>query len=60
MTTHAGTLPRTSRWDGGWLNWVATVDHKKIGILYIATAFFFFLLGGLLALAIRTELWGPG
>jgi len=62
MTTHAGALPgaKTGRWETGWLNWVATVDHKKIGILYMATAWVFMLLGGLLALAIRTELSAPG
>ena len=58
MATHVGTLPRAGvgRWESGLLGWVATVDHKKIGLLYIATAFVYFLLGGLLALFIRTEL----
>jgi cytochrome c oxidase subunit 1 len=40
--------------------WVTTTDHKKIGILYITTAFTFFLLGGIMALFIRTELAVPG
>jgi cytochrome c oxidase subunit 1 len=35
------------------------VDHKRIGILYGATAFFFFLLGGLEALIIRIQLARP-
>jgi cytochrome c oxidase subunit 1 len=58
MATHVGTLPRVgaSRWESGLLSWVATVDHKKIGLMYIATAFVYFLLGGLLALYMRTEL----
>ncbi|MGH2796394.1 MAG: cytochrome c oxidase subunit I [Thermoleophilaceae bacterium] len=43
----------------GVLEWVATVDHKKIGILYLGTTFFFFLAGGLLALLIRTQLATP-
>jgi len=61
MTTHAGALPQSpSRWSEGWLNWAATVDHKKIGILYMVTAWVYFLLGGILALLIRTELWRPG
>ena len=36
--------------------WLVTVDHKRIGILYIATAGFFFALSGFLALLIRTQL----
>jgi cytochrome c oxidase subunit 1 len=43
----------------GWRSWITTVDHKKIGILYGFTAFFFFILGGLEALAIRTQLATP-
>ncbi len=43
----------------GWYSWVTTVDHKKIGILYGVTAFVFFLLGGLEALALRTQLATP-
>jgi cytochrome c oxidase subunit 1 len=33
------------------------VDHKVIGIQYLVTAFFFYLIGGLMALALRTELY---
>ncbi|HEU4488552.1 MAG TPA: cytochrome c oxidase subunit I, partial [Actinomycetota bacterium] len=43
----------------GWRSWVTTVDHKKIGILYGFTAFIFFLLGGIEALAIRAQLARP-
>jgi cytochrome c oxidase subunit 1 len=43
----------------GILEWIATVDHKRIGILYLTTTFFFFLTGGLLALGIRTQLATP-
>ncbi|MDQ5874408.1 MAG: cbb3-type cytochrome c oxidase subunit I, partial [Actinomycetota bacterium] len=43
----------------GWWSWVTTVDHKKIGILYGFTAFIFFLIGGIEALAIRAQLAGP-
>ncbi|MCL6452352.1 MAG: cytochrome c oxidase subunit I [Alicyclobacillus sp.] len=39
--------------------WVLTVDHKKIGIMYGVTALFFFLLGGLFALLVRTDLLVP-
>jgi len=50
-------VPRTRY--TGILEWIATVDHKRIGILYLGTTFFFFLTGGLLALGIRTQLATP-
>jgi cytochrome c oxidase subunit 1 len=39
--------------------WITTVDHKKLGIMYIVTAFFFFLVGGIEALLVRTQLAFP-
>ncbi|HEX2184414.1 MAG TPA: cytochrome c oxidase subunit I [Chloroflexota bacterium] len=42
----------------GW-QWLATVDHKKIGILYMVSAFVFFLIGGIEALLMRTQLISP-
>jgi len=44
----------------GLLGWITTTNHKQIGILYIVTTFAFFLLGGLLALLMRTELAQTG
>ncbi len=43
----------------GWRSWLTTVDHKKIGIMYGATAMTFFAIGGLEALLIRTQLMQP-
>ena len=43
----------------GWRSWVFTVDHKKIGIMYGATAMFFFIVGGVEALLIRLQLAAP-
>jgi cytochrome c oxidase subunit I len=40
-------------------NWFTTVDHKKIGLMYIITGFFFFVVGGMEALLIRTQLAQP-
>jgi len=40
-------------------SWVTTTDHKKIGILYIATALVFFAAGGVLALLMRAQLATP-
>src|SRR6266567_2830948 len=42
------------------LDWMTTTDHKKIGILYLFTAFFFFVVAGIMALFIRAELAQPG
>ncbi len=41
------------------VEWLTTVDHKKIGIMYGASAFIFFLIGGLEALIIRAQLATP-
>ena len=40
----------------GVYGWLATVDHKRIGIRYMCTAFFFLLIGGLEALMMRLQL----
>ena len=45
---------------GGLVDWVTTVDHKKIGILYIFTSVAIFLLAGIFALIVRMELARPG
>ena len=43
-----------------WLHsWVVTVDHKKLGILYVVYAIFFLLVAGAEALAIRIQLAIP-
>ena len=59
MATIERTIPVAKTRYTGLLEWVTTVDHKKIGILYLGTSFFFFLTGGLLARGIRTQLAGP-
>ncbi len=41
------------------IDWLTTVDHKKIGIMYGAMALFFLLVGGLEALIIRAQLIVP-
>jgi len=53
-----GFLARPKSSKGFW-SWVFTVDHKKLGIMYGATAFFFFLVGGSEALLIRLQLARP-
>lgn len=43
----------------GLYGWLATVDHKTIGIRYLCTAFFFLIIGGVEALAMRVQLAQP-
>ncbi|GFZ90890.1 cytochrome c oxidase subunit 1 [Paenibacillus marchantiophytorum] len=43
----------------GLMDWLTTVDHKKIGILYLLAGGFFFLVGGLEAILIRIQLAFP-
>ena len=42
------------------VTWITSTDHKIIGKLYLITSFVFFIVGGLLALLIRAELFEPG
>jgi cytochrome c oxidase subunit 1 len=41
---------------GVW-SWLTTVDHKRIGLMYLVSTFIAFMAGGLFALALRLELW---
>lgn len=42
--------------DKGFKAWATTVDHKKIGIMYLVAVTFFFFLGGIIAVLLRTKL----
>jgi len=59
VTTKSLTFPRLfprPKADTGIWSWIGTVDHKRIGTLYGITAFIWFIVGGLEALAIRAQL----
>ncbi len=43
----------------GWLGWITTTDHKRIGIMYLFATFLFFILGGVEALIMRVQLAVP-
>jgi cytochrome c oxidase subunit I len=43
----------------GWRSWAFTLDHKRIAIMYLVSILASFVLGGILAMLIRTELLGP-
>src|SRR5215204_3428157 len=53
-------LERTWAEPTGWARWTSAIDHKTLGRRYLLTAFGFFLLGGLLAAAMRLQLARPG
>jgi len=44
----------------GVLSWIFTLDHKRIGVMYMWSVLGSFLLGGIFALLVRTELLTPG
>jgi cytochrome c oxidase subunit 1 len=54
-TTHS--LAGTER---GALSWLTTLDHKRIGIMYLSLVLTAFLAGGIFALLVRIELLSPG
>jgi cytochrome c oxidase subunit 1 len=58
MAANIGILQRPVAPTGIW-SWVTTVDHKRIGILYGASAMIFFVLAGLEALLMRAQLATP-
>src|SRR5215216_104698 len=55
----APALPRPYVEQSGLWSWLTTVDHKRIAKLYGVSAFIFFLLGGLEAMLIRSQLTRP-
>jgi cytochrome c oxidase subunit 1 len=55
----AARLEQTWRDPPGILGWFSAINHKTISLRFMITTFVFFILGGLLALAIRLQLAGP-
>ncbi len=63
MATLAAAPPyietHTESADTGLWSWLTTVDHKRIGALYLVSSLFFFCFGGLEASIIRAQLAQP-
>src|SRR5262245_55267508 len=58
VVAHEGApVPRP--WTAVLHDWVTTVDHKRIGILYVLMALVFLIVGGIEALLIRWQLLVP-
>src|SRR6516225_11382128 len=51
--------PATAAWTAVLHEWVTTVDHKKIGIMYVLMAVVFLVVGGIEAVLLRWQLWRP-
>jgi cytochrome c oxidase subunit 1 len=41
-------------------SWALTLDHKRIGLMYLVSVLLAFAAGGIFALLVRLELWSPG
>ena len=52
LKSHGGLI--SDIWD-----WATTVDHKKIGLMYLFAVLVLFFVAGMLAIAVRLELWTP-
>ena len=61
MTTLVAKQQLTELWDTPktLYGWLATVDHKDLGIRYLVTAFIFLIVGGVEALVMRLQLTRP-
>jgi cytochrome aa3-600 menaquinol oxidase subunit 1 len=53
-------LTKYKKWGWLWREWLTTVDHKKIGIMYLIAALLMLFRGGVDALLMRTQLALPG
>src|SRR6476469_3608342 len=58
--THTPTAEAVPEPRSGLMSWLTTTDHKRIGILYLINSFAFFVIAGIFALLMRTELARPG
>ena len=57
--SHHAEEPDFYRAKRGLMSWLFTVDHKRLGVMYLASVLLFFLVAGILAVFLRTELFTP-
>ena len=60
MTATVLGTPSVERKGNVLVKWITSTDHKTIGYMYLIASFLFFLLGGVMALVIRAQLFEPG
>jgi heme/copper-type cytochrome/quinol oxidase subunit 1 len=61
MATYTAPVPQVTahkidRPQRGWIGWLTTTDHKRIGIMYMVLSVMFFIVGGTEALMMRLQL----
>jgi cytochrome c oxidase subunit I+III len=59
MSTPTERLTKAWQRPPGFIGWMSAVNHRAVGVRYIATAFVFFILAGILALLMRLQLAQP-
>ncbi|WP_072313315.1 aa3-type cytochrome oxidase subunit I [Agrococcus sp. Marseille-P2731] len=59
-TTQTPISPSAQRKGNVLVGWITSTDHKTIGYMYLITSVLFFLIGGVMALLIRAQLFAPG
>jgi len=52
--------PTVGRKGNVFVGWITSTDHKTIGYMYLISSFVYFLIGGVMALVIRAQLFAPG
>jgi len=57
---HGGSGKNYLNAEKGILSWLTTVDHKRIGVMYLVSTITMFIIAGVLALVLRLELLHPG
>lgn len=57
---HGGATDNYLNHSRGFLSWALTLDHKRIGVMYLASVLFAFFLGGVFAVMLRLELFSSG
>ena len=62
MNAHAATDKDLNyiNCEKGFMSWWMTIDHKRLGLMYLVSILAFFVLGGLAALVVRAELFSKG
>lgn len=64
MSGHAQTINGEPvnylNWQTGLKSWLTSIDHKRIGLMYLYSILTFFVIGGIAALVVRTELAKAG
>ncbi|MEM7435501.1 MAG: cytochrome c oxidase subunit I [Myxococcota bacterium] len=59
MSLEATLEPEVEAAPTGFVSWVTTVDHKRVGIMYLITSVVFFAIAGIEALLMRIQLAVP-